>query len=110
MTAKVARNPDVRRDAPYAAYMPAPAAGLDSLPTEEETLLAQQWHTASRCSLEGRKTVLVFAGRGGPQERPFESIARTASSSGDEGIRTPDLRIANAPLSQLSYVPRSCVL
>lgn len=25
--------------------------------------------------------------------------------NGDEGVRTPDLCIANAPLSQLSYVP-----
>ena len=31
----------------------------------------RQWHTASRCTLEGRKTVLAFAGRGVPQERPF---------------------------------------
>ena len=27
------------------------------------------------------------------------------SSSGDEGIRTPDLRRAKAALSQLSYIP-----
>ncbi len=26
-------------------------------------------------------------------------------SSGDDGVRTHDLRIANATLSQLSYVP-----
>ena len=28
-------------------------------------------------------------------------------SSGDEGTRTPDLRLAKAPLSQLSYIPTS---
>ena len=31
----------------------------------------------------------------------------TANPNGDEGIRTPDLRIANATLSQLSYAPYS---
>ena len=28
-----------------------------------------------------------------------------ATASGDEGIRTPDLRLAKAALSQLSYIP-----
>jgi hypothetical protein len=26
-------------------------------------------------------------------------------TGGDEGIRTPDLYVANVPLSQLSYIP-----
>jgi hypothetical protein len=30
-----------------------------------------------------------------------------AQFGGDEGARTPDLRLAKAPLSQLSYIPRS---
>ena len=29
------------------------------------------------------------------------------SSYGDEGSRTPDLRLAKPPLSQLSYIPES---
>ena len=33
------------------------------------------------------------------------SISRLERSGGDEGDRTLDLRIANAALSQLSYVP-----
>jgi hypothetical protein len=31
------------------------------------------------------------------------------SLGGDEGDRTPDLGIANAALSQLSYIPGFCV-
>ena len=27
------------------------------------------------------------------------------NNGGDEGIRTPDLYVANVPLSQLSYIP-----
>jgi hypothetical protein len=36
-----------------------------------------------------------------PNNSPFFLLL-----SGDEGIRTPDLRNANAALSQLSYIPR----
>ena len=35
----------------------------------------------------------------------FFHILRKILSSGDEGIRTPDLRRARAALSQLSYIP-----
>ena len=38
----------------------------------------------------------------------YEPIAHDRSpgqTSGDEGIRTPDIRVANAALYQLSYVP-----
>jgi hypothetical protein len=35
------------------------------------------------------------------------SLSR-GESNGDDGIRTHDLRIANATLSQLSYVPGQC--
>ena len=35
------------------------------------------------------------------------TLRLTCLVSGDEGIRTPDLRRAKAALSQLSYIPRS---
>jgi hypothetical protein len=34
------------------------------------------------------------------------SLVKPRSPGGDEGIRTPDIRLAKAALSQLSYVPR----
>ncbi len=39
------------------------------------------------------------------EKKPPEKIRRFLYSGGDEEDRTPDLRIANATLSQLSYVP-----
>jgi hypothetical protein len=36
-----------------------------------------------------------------PQEEPFDS----STTGGREGIRTLDLSVANAALSQLSYAP-----
>ena len=35
------------------------------------------------------------------------SILNIMLLSGDEGLRTPDIRLAKAALSQLSYIPRS---
>ena len=37
----------------------------------------------------------------------FSTYAALASSNGDNGIRTRDLCVANAALSQLSYIPMS---
>jgi hypothetical protein len=34
----------------------------------------------------------------------------TQKNGGDEGTRTPDLCVANAPLSQLSYIPTKGIL
>ena len=36
---------------------------------------------------------------------PFAGSVMKEKSGGDEGDRTPNLRIANAALSQLSYIP-----
>jgi hypothetical protein len=43
----------------------------------------------------------------GANARPF-FIGWQAKNGGDEGGRTPGLRIANAALSQLSYIPTFC--
>jgi hypothetical protein len=40
---------------------------------------------------------------GGQAIQPKSQIR--AGLGGDEGIRTPDLYVANVPLSQLSYIP-----
>src|SRR5690606_3692136 len=40
-----------------------------------------------------------------PSIAPVQSHAAVIKRNGDEGVRTLDLCIANAPLSQLSYVP-----
>ncbi len=39
------------------------------------------------------------------EEHKIQINIRITKSGGDEEDRTPDLRIANAALSQLSYVP-----
>ena len=41
----------------------------------------------------------------GNSAHPTQEEVKHAEVIGDEGIRTLDLRIANATLSQLSYVP-----
>ena len=38
---------------------------------------------------------------------PIAAPSRTGTSGADEGIRTPDLRITNALLYQLSYISKS---
>jgi hypothetical protein len=43
----------------------------------------------------------------GKCSRPF-FIGWQEKNGGDEGDRTPNLRIANAALSQLSYIPTFC--
>ncbi len=50
-----------------------------------------------------------------PQSGAIRSVAHVARffgilPSGAEGSRTPDLRIANATLSQLSYRPKFCLV
>ncbi len=40
-----------------------------------------------------------------PTKKPLPLAESTVLAGGDEEDRTPDLRIANATLSQLSYVP-----
>ncbi len=37
----------------------------------------------------------------------WPTMSERSESNGDEGTRTPDLLIANQPLSQLSYIPGS---
>jgi hypothetical protein len=46
----------------------------------------------------------------GGKEKPASASAGWKISGGDEEDRTPDLRIANATLSQLSYVPTRAVI
>ena len=46
-------------------------------------------------NLSGRAVLVIFC-----QTAPV-------SPGGDEGVRTPGLRLAKAALSQLSYIPRS---
>ncbi len=51
---------------------------------------------------------LSHEGRGrvaGPETKRPPRLLGTGVGGGAEGIRTPDLRIANATLSQLSYSP-----
>jgi hypothetical protein len=43
--------------------------------------------------------------QGSPQNEQADGDRRPGVTGGDEGDRTLDLRIANAALSQLSYVP-----
>lgn len=44
------------------------------------------------------------------ENKPTEAISnwfQLSYDGGDRGARTPDLRIANATLSQLSYIPKN---
>ncbi len=47
----------------------------------------------------------VFFSRGGPGEGVWTCALPREADGGREGIRTLDLSVANAALSQLSYAP-----
>ena len=51
----------------------------------------------------------VFIGVG-PERKKARRASEPFEPGGDEEDRTPDLRIANAALSQLSYVPKRAKL
>ena len=61
-----------------------------------------RWHT------QIWPTPRVARGKARNDKANREQLA--LKSGGDEEDRTPDLRIANATLSQLSYVPRGAIL
>ena len=50
-------------------------------------------------------------GKASPKKsRTFSRPADSFFYGGDEGIRTLDLSVANAALSQLSYIPTICII
>src|ERR1035437_5271255 len=66
--------------------------------------LGFQWVTLDSVGREKAGFPLIIL-----ENRPLVDFP-ALSSGGDEEDRTPDLRIANATLSQLSYVPRTSIL
>ena len=79
--------------------------------SQSQTLLDQRsspltFPSAAKRTLQTRRFPSPFSFPFFLFQRPsFSSPSTSSFSSGDEGIRTPDLRRAKAALSQLSYIP-----
>jgi site-specific DNA recombinase len=65
-----------------------------------------------RITLDGDKAKIQYRLPMPPEGKKTQwvGVLPIATPSGDRGIRTPDLRDANAALSQLSYIPVSGLL
>ena len=58
-------------------------------------------------SLQNNKIIDILRKKFQENKKPIRQWCGLVKCGGDKGIRTPDLRIANATLYQLSHIPTS---